>query len=180
MKKYVLRVAFFLITMGSLILPSNLIYAQTTSTSQDLFKSWFEGNCNAGEKPLFQAIREKGQELGPLFIQAYEKGPDAKWIQERVNSEMALVRKNQDYIKKNDGKVPGLSEEDVKAIETMDLGAYEAGLRKNLETSYKRTALIGLSNTRSLEAREYLTKLSKNQRLDDSPLATKLLKQMSQ
>jgi hypothetical protein len=149
--------------------------AQQNRSPKEIFTWWFDNNCGIGQEDLVKMVTANGEELSTLFIQAFESGADKGWVDQRVESEMKMMRANLAYIEKNNGNATGLSKEQIDAYKKTDLKAYEAELRASLSSGYQLTALHGLVQTKSESARAYLTKLSKNKRDPNSALATEML-----
>jgi hypothetical protein len=153
-------------------------YGQQTRSAKEVFNWWFDASCTIGQEDLMKLVETKGDELAPLFIQAYESGVDKSWVDKRAAAEMKLVRANMEYLQKNKGEVAGLTKEEVEAYQKMNLEEYEINFRANLSTGYQKMALRGLVQTKTASAREYLTKLATNKREPNAEMAQKLLNKM--
>jgi hypothetical protein len=177
--KKILKIAaglfFFQLTIGI-----QASHAQQDRSAKELFNWWFDASCTIGQEDLTKMVENKGQELAPLFIQAYESGADKTWVDKRAEAEMKLVRANMEYIQKNKGQVAGLTKEEVESYQNMNLEEYEINFRANLSAGYQKMALQGLVHTKAPAAREYLTKIARNKREPNAETAQKLLNKMGQ
>jgi hypothetical protein len=152
--------------------------ARLSEADQQLAITWLLKNCEVGEQGrLARQIRERAEIFEPMFLDAAEKGPDPKLIEETERAAGSLYERNQERLKSP--RPLGLSEQDVAAAASVTREQFVTAERANFLLRYRSQAVAGLGLTGGVKARALLQKLARDAKSPLRNSAAEALKQLA-
>lgn len=143
-----------------------LAYAQTDvekMNASELAIYWLNKNCDNGEEEMvFKNIKRLATEIEPIFVRAYQNGPDAQQIS--LLEKNATVRFEMIQTALKSGQTFGLSKDELDLARKQTLAEFLANEKKNYINSFKSQAIIAFAFTAGPEAKAILDRESKNEK----------------
>ena len=139
--------AFLILTWTGFLSTSALaesedLYVNMTSTQ--LAEHWLQLNCGIDDEPLVvRAIKQRSEELAPVFRSSLQTGPSAESIAE-VEREAAQRFERRQAVLEEASEVTGLSPEDLEGVREQKVDAYVQRSRDDFIVAYRGQALMGL------------------------------------
>jgi hypothetical protein len=129
----------------------------------ELANYWLNKNCDNGEEEIaLKRIKNLASEIEPLFIRAYQNGPDAQQISLLEKNATTRFEMIQNSLKS--GQTFGLTKDELDLARKQTLSELLANEKKNYINSYKSQSIIALAYTAGPEARKILDTESKNEK----------------
>ena len=161
------------ITIG-LVGAAALIFFLTSSVTPqpipDEFRAianaWLLDTCDVGQEgKLEKELRASRTQLEPIFLQAFEQGPDSALVKEVEQAASKRFDQREEMFKS--GGTAGLSKEDLEAARSVGRDQFISQAKDDFVTSYKSRALSGLGVVDGPKALEVLQKTARDEK---SPL----------
>ena len=129
----------------------------------ELANYWLNKNCANGEEEIvLKRIKSLAAEIEPLFIRAYQNGPDAQQISAFEKNATARFEMIQNALKGE--QTFGLTKDELEIARKQTLADFLANEKKNYINSYKSQAIVAFAYTAGPEARKILETESKNEK----------------
>ena len=134
--------------------------------SRALANAWLLDTCDVSEEgKLEKELRASRTQLEPIFLQAFEQGPDSGLIREVEQAAAKRFDQREEMFKS--GSTAGLSKEDLEAARSLGRDKFISQAKDDFVTSYKSRALSGLGVVDGPKALEVLQKTARDEK---SPL----------
>lgn len=129
--------------------------------AQTAARSWLLNSCDVGEVgALENQLRAAAPQLEPLFIQAFQTGPDAALVAEVEQAAAKRFERRQEAL--NSGVATGLSKEDIEAARAVGRDQFVAQAKNDFVLRYKSQALLGLGVVDGAKALEILQQTARD------------------
>ncbi len=134
--------------------------------SRATVNAWLLGNCDVAEEgKLEKELRAFRTQLEPVFLQAFEQGPDSALVKEVEQAAAKRFDRRRELF--NSGSTAGLSKEDLEAARSLGRDQFISLAKDDFVISYKSRALLGLGVVDGPKALEVLQKTARDEK---SPL----------
>jgi hypothetical protein len=134
--------------------------------SQSAAKAWLLDSCDVEEiDKVEQQLRAVGAQLEPVFVQAFQNGPDSALVSEVEQAAAKRFDQRQELLKS--GITAGLSKEDLDAARNVSREQFVAQAKDDFVNRYKSQALLGLGVVDGPKALEILEQVARDEK---SPL----------
>ena len=134
--------------------------------SQSTAKAWLLDSCDVEEiGKVEQQLRAVGPQLEPVFVQAFQNGPDSALVSEVEQAAAKRFDQRQELLKS--GITAGLSKEDLDAARNVSREQFVAQAKDDFINRYKSQALLGLGVVDGPKALEILQQVARDEK---SPL----------
>lgn len=134
--------------------------------SQAAAKAWLLDSCDADEiDKVEQQLRAMGPQLEPVFVQAFQNGPDSALVSEVEQAAAKRFDRRQEVI--NSGVNTGLTKEDLDAARNVSREQFVAQAKDDFINRYKSQGLLGLGIVDGPKALEILQQVARDEK---SPL----------
>lgn len=131
-----------------------------------LANAWLLDTCDVSEEgKLEKELRASRTQLEPIFLQAFEQGPDSVLLREVEQAAAKRFDQREEMFKS--GSTAGLSKEDLEAARSLGRDKFISQAKDDFVTSYKSRALSGLGVVDGPKALEVLQKTARDEK---SPL----------
>ncbi len=161
------------ITIG-LVGAAALIFFFTSSVTpqpvpdefREIVNAWLLDTCDVAEEgKLEKELRASRTQLEPVFLQAFEQGPDSVLVKEVEQAASKRFDQREEMFKS--GSTAGLSKEDLETARSLGRDQFISQAKDDFVTSYKSRALLGLGVVDGPKALEVLQKTARDEK---SPL----------
>ena len=130
--------------------------------AQAAARSWLLNSCDVGEVgALENQLRAAAPQLEPLFIQAFQNGPDGALVAEVEQAAAKRFERRQEILG-NSGVTVGLSKEDIEAARAVGRDQFVSQAKNDFVLRYKSQALLGLGVVDGAKALEILQQTARD------------------
>ena len=130
--------------------------------AQAAARSWLLNSCDVGEVgALENQLRAAAPQLEPLFIQAFQNGPDGALVAEVEQAAAKRFERRQEILG-NSGVTVGLSKEDIEAARAVGRDQFLSQAKNDFVLRYKSQALLGLGVVDGAKALEILQQTARD------------------
>lgn len=158
-----LGAAVLIVTFTSSVSPQ-----PANDQAQAAARSWLLDNCDVDEVgALENQLRSAAPQLEPVFIQAFQNGPEAALVSEVELAAAKRFERRQEVL--NSGVAVGLSKEDIDAAKSVGRDQFVTQAKNDFVLRYKSQALLGLGVVDGPKALEILQQTARDEK---SPLKT--------
>ena len=147
--------------LTTLVIPFLLMSQENERDDWVYVKKWISNDCEVGEEgELAKLIKDQGSRLQPLFIEAFEKGPDAESLEVQSAYYKRMYKARERITQKDRPEV--YNSEWKGAASKESEAAYVEKRIGHFITGYKANAISGLGLVADENGKEYLRGLLKD------------------
>lgn len=161
-------IAIGLVAVAGLIFfsTSSVITQPAADDSHAAVTTWLIGSCDVEEEgKLEKELRASATRFEPVFLRAFEQGPDISLVKEVEQAAAKRFERRQEVLKSE--SPAGLSKEDLAVARSVGRDQFIAQAKDDFVVRYKSRALLGLGVVDGPKALEVLQRTASDEK---SPL----------
>ena len=149
--------AVLIISFTGSVIPQPAGQQQVQSPAQ----AWLLDSCDVEEAATVEStLRADSAKFEPIFIQAFENGPDGALVAEVEQAAAKRFDRRQEVL--NSGVAPGLSKEDLDLARGVTREQFVSQAKDDFVLRYKSQALLGLGIVDGPKALEILQRTARD------------------